>query len=663
MSTTKNESLKRDAPLKEETIHQGEDLLRVVRESQEALQASETRYRRLFEAAQDGILILDADSGKIVDANPFMMSMLGYSHAEFVGTELWELGFFKDVAASKEAFKELQEKGYIRYKDLPLKTAAGKQIDVEYISNIYQVNDKPVIQCNIRETTERKQAEDALRKSERLNRSLVDHLPHRILVKDRDSVILFCNAPYAKDLGLSPEAVIGKDAFAFYPREIAEAYHAEDREVMTSGMVKENEESYQVGGEERWIHAVKVPYRDEQQKIIGILAVFEDTTERKRLEVQYRQSQKLEAIGLLAGGIAHDFNNLLTVILGYCDLLANSMSHTDPLVVDIEEIRKCGDRATNLTRQLLAFSRKQVLDVRVLDLNALVSGVDRMLQRLIGADIDLQTILAPDLGRIKADPGQIEQVMMNLVVNARDAMPTGGKLTLQTANVDLDQDYAGAHVAVVPGPYVMLAVSDNGCGMDNPTQTRIFEPFFTTKEQGKGTGLGLATAYGIVKQSSGNIWCYSEAGHGTTFKIYLPRVDEAAAAIASEKPNPVVRGSETILVAEDEEMVRKLIVQLLTLDGYKVIATSNGAEALRKCERSPDHIHLLLTDMVMPGMSGYKLMQSLAEIRPSMKVLFMSGYTGDAVLRHGMLAEGVAFLQKPFTRDSLNRKVREALDH
>lgn len=663
MYTTNNDSSKRDAPLTKETVHQGEDLARVVRESQEALQASETRYRRLFEAAQDGILILDADSGKIMDANPFMMSMLGYSHAEFVGTELWQLGFFKDVAASKEAFKELQEKGYIRYKDLPLKTASGKQIDVEYISNIYQVNGKPVIQCNIRETTERKQAEDALRKSERLNRSLVDHLPHRILVKDRDSVILFCNANYAKDLGLSPEAVIGKDAFAFYPRETAEAYHAEDREVMRSGMVKENEESFQVGGEERWIHAVKVPYRDEQQKVIGILALFEDTTERKRLEVQYRQSQKLEAIGLLAGGIAHDFNNLLTVILGYCDLLANSMSHADPLVVDIEEIRKCGDRATNLTRQLLAFSRKQVLDVRVLDLNALVSGVDRMLQRLIGADIDLQTILAPDLGRIKADPGQIEQVMMNLVVNARDAMPTGGKLTLQTANVDLDQDYAGAHVAVIPGPYVMLAVTDNGCGMDNPTQTRIFEPFFTTKEQGKGTGLGLATAYGIVKQSSGNIWCYSEAGHGTTFKIYLPRVDEAAVAIASEKPAPVVRGSETVLVAEDEEMVRKLIVQLLTLDGYKVIATSNGAEALRECESSPDHIDLLLTDMVMPGMSGYKLMQSLAEVRPTMKVLFMSGYTGDAVLRHGMLAEGMAFLQKPFTRDSLNRKVRETLDH
>lgn len=653
-----------DARHPEENLNQNEDLVHVVRTTQEALRASETRYRRLFEAAQDGILILDADSGKIVDANLFIAKLLGYAPAELVGQELWELGFFKDVTASKAAFRELQDVGYIRYKDLPLQTAAGRQIDVEYVSNLYLVNDKPVIQCNIREITQRKQAEDSLRKSERLNRSLVDHLPHRILVKDRDSVILFCNANYASDLGLAPDAVIGKDAYAFYPPEMAARYHADDLEVMTSGMMKELEEPYQLGTEEeRWVHTVKVPYRDEQQHIIGVLVSFEDITERRRLEVQVRQSQKLEAIGLLAGGIAHDFNNLLTVIRGYCDLLSGRLSQTDPLIVDILEIGKCADRATNLTRQLLAFSRNQVLDVQVLDLNALVSGVDRMLQRLIGADIDLHIVLAPHLGRIKADPGQIEQVMMNLIINARDAMPLGGKLILQTENVDLDQDYAGTHVAVTPGRYVMLAVSDNGCGMDHPTQTRIFEPFFTTKERGNGTGLGLATVYGIVKQSKGNIWCYSEPGKGTTFKIYLPRVDEACAAVVSEKPPPVVCGSETILVAEDEEMVRNLIVRFLTLDGYHVIATTNGAEALRKCEEFEGPIHLVLTDMVMPGMSGYELWQILAEIRPGTKVLCMSGYIGNAVLSHSMLEEGQVFLQKPFTRDSLTRKVREALDH
>ena len=653
-----------DARHTEENLHQNEDLVHVVRTTQEALRASETRYRRLFEAAQDGILILDADSGKIVDANPFMAKLLGYAPAELVGQELWELGFFKDVKASKVAFRELQDVGYIRYKDLPLQTSAGRQIDVEYVSNLYLVNDKPVIQCNIREITQRKQAEDALRNSERLNRGLVDHLPHRILVKDRNSVILFCNANYASDLGLAPDAIIGKDAYAFYPPEMAARYHADDREVMTSGMMKEREEPYQLGTEEeRWVHTVKVPYRDEQKQIIGVLVIFEDITERRRLEVQVRQSQKLEAIGLLAGGIAHDFNNLLTVIRGYCDLLSSRLSQTDPLIVDILEIGKCADRATNLTRQLLAFSRNQILDVQVLDLNALVSGVARMLQRLIGAHIDLHIVLAPHVGRIKADPGQIEQVMMNLIINARDAMPLGGKLILQTENVDLDQDYAGTHVAVTPGRYVMLAVSDNGCGMDHPTQTRIFEPFFTTKERGNGTGLGLATVYGIVKQSNGNIWCYSEPGKGTTFKIYLPRVDEACAAVVSEKPPPVVRGSETILVAEDEEMVRNLIVRFLTLDGYHVIATTNGAEALRKCEEFEGPIHLVLTDMVMPGMSGYELWQILAEIRPGTKVLCMSGYIGHAVLSHRMLEEGQVFLQKPFNRDSLNRKVREALDH
>ena len=329
--------------------------------------------------------------------------------------------------------------------------------------------------------------------------------------------MLFCNTNYAKDLGRTSEEVVGKDAFAFYPCELALAYHADDQEVMTSGLTKDIEEPHLAAGEDRWVHTVKVPYRDEQGQVIGVLVVIEDITERRGLEAQFRQSQKLEGIGLLAGGVAHDFNNLLTVVLGYCDLISSRLSQNDPLVADIEQIRKCGDRATDLTRQLLAFSRKQVLEVRVLDLNALVSGLDKMLQRLIGEDIELRTVLASDLDRIKADPGQIEQIIMNLIVNARDAMPTGGKLTLQTANVYLDQGYSGKHLAVTPGPYVMLAVSDSGRGMDDATKARIFEPFFTTKEQGKGTGLGLATVYGIVKQSSGNIWCYSELGHGTTF--------------------------------------------------------------------------------------------------------------------------------------------------
>jgi two-component system cell cycle sensor histidine kinase/response regulator CckA len=631
-------------------------------EIEDALRASESRYRRLFESAQYGILMLDADSGEIVDVNPFMVSLLGYSRSEFLGKKLWQIGAVKDVAASKAAFRELQDKDYIRYDDLPLKTAEGREIAVEFVSNIYLVDGKKAIQCNVHEITQRKLAEESLRQSERLNRNLVDHLPHRILVKDLNSVIQFCNASYARDVGMTPEMVIGKDAFAFYSPELARAYNADDHEVMSRGTMKDVEEPYGAAGEGRWVHTVKVPYRDEQGAVIGLLVVFEDITEAKRLEEQLRQSQKLEGIGQLAGGVAHDFNNLLTVILGYCDLVARRLRPNDPITAEVEEIRKCGVRATELTRHLLAFSRKQVLEVQALDLNSLVSDVHRMLQRVIGENIDLQTVLAPDLGRIMADPGQIEQVIMNLAVNARDAMPAGGKLTLETANVDLGEEYAGRHLAVIPGPYVMLAVTDNGSGMKSAIRGRIFEPFFTTKELGKGTGLGLSTVYGIVKQSSGNVWCYSEPDHGTTFKIYLPRVEEEAEPVTVARRDPLVRGSETVLVAEDEEMVRKLIVEMLGLDGYEVIATRNGAEALEAFKSHRGPIDLLITDVIMPGIGGNELMQNLVQIRPGMKVLFMSGYTGDAVLRHGMLEAGTAFLQKPFTRDALNRRVREVLD-
>ncbi len=631
-------------------------------ETPQALQASEVRYRRLFETAQDGILILDAVNGQIVDANPFMVKMLGYSHAEFLGKELWEIGFFADATASKVAFLDLQTKGYIRYEDLPLRTSGGEVIAVEFVSNAYLVDDERVIQCNVRNVSQRKKVEEALRRNERLTHNLVEHLPHRILVKDRESAYLFCNANFARDVGLPPEEIIGKDDFAFYPRPLADAYRADDREVMAMGVTKEIDEPYLAGGQERWVHTVKVPFRDEQGEVVGVLGVIEDITERRQLEEQVRQSQKLEGIGLLAGGVAHDFNNLLTGILGYCDLASGRLSDSDPLAADVEQIRKCGERATTLTSQLLAFSRKQVLEVRVLDLNALVSDLDRMLQRLIGEDIDLQTVLAADLGPVRADPGQIQQVIMNLVLNARDAMPRGGRLALETANVDLDAEYSGRHLGVSPGPYVMLAVTDTGCGMDEATMARIFEPFFTTKEQGKGTGLGLSTVYGIVKQSAGDLWCYSEPGKGTTFKIYLPRVGEVAAAVMAESPAPVLRGSETVLVAEDDELVRKLIVKMLTGDGYKVIAASDGAEALQECETSQGPIDLLITDVVMPGMSGRELVQRLVKTRPGIKVIFMSGYTDDAMLHHGMLEQGMAFVQKPFTRLSLNRKVREVLN-
>ena len=385
--------------------------------------------------------------------------------------------------------------------------------------------------------------------------------------------------------------------------------------------------------------------------------------ERGLLEEQLRQSQKMDSIGRLAGGIAHDFNNLLTVINGYSQLLVSQLDETDERRNKAEEIKNAGDRAAALTRQLLAFSRKQILAARVLDLHELVAGMNGMLRRVIGEDIDLVTVSGMSLGSIKADPGQIEQVIVNLVVNARDAMPTGGRLTIETANVDVDAPLLSRAGHVQPGAYVMLAVSDTGCGMDPHTRANMFEPFFTTKERGKGTGLGLATVYGIVRQSGGHILVSSEIGFGTTVKVYLPRAQEA---VSKAEPVPTadgpVDGSETVLLVEDEDSIRTLLGRELGASGYKVLEAGNAEDAVDLCRRHQGPIHLLVTDVVMPRISGHELADRLASLRPDMRVLYMSGYTDDAVVRHGVLESATAFLQKPFTPNQLLRKMRDVLD-
>ncbi len=380
-------------------------------------------------------------------------------------------------------------------------------------------------------------------------------------------------------------------------------------------------------------------------------------------EEQLRQAQKMEAVGRLAGGVAHDFNNLLTVIRGRCELLGTRIGDVEKMKRDIGTIYDASERAASLTHQLLAFSRRQVLEPKVLELNRVVADLVPMLRRLIGEDIDLGMVLATDIGRVRADPGQVEQVIMNLVVNARDAMPEGGRLTIETSAIDFDETYARVHASVKPGRYVMVAVSDTGSGMDRETQARAFEPFFTTKERGKGTGLGLATAYGIVKQSGGYIWVYSEPGQGTTFKIYLPRVEEAATAEAPPAASSrAPRGSETVLLTEDEDIVRTLAREILESHGYTILEARRGSEALQVCERFEGEIHLLLTDVVMPRMSGRDLAIEVTALRPGVKVLYMSGYTEDAIGYHGVLDPGLTYLQKPFTLASLTQKVREALD-
>jgi PAS domain S-box-containing protein len=513
-----------------------------------------------------------------------------------------------------------------------------------------------------REVAVHMRTEVALRESEQKYRVLVAN-SHEAIFIAQDNVIKFPNPKALEISGYSTEELAGIP--------FTDLIHPEDRgEVIEryidrlGGRTPPGTYPFRImkkTGEEIWAQLTAELIDWEGRP--GVLCFLRDITKEKNLEAQFLQSQKMEAVGKLAGGIAHDFNNLLTVTIGYCDLALSRIGAQDPLRRDLEEIRKASDRCAALTRQLLAFSRKQILLPKVINLGDVVGDMDNMLRRLIGEDIDLVSVRGKDLRNVKADPGQIEQVIANLAVNARDAMPRGGNLTIETSNVVLDDAYAAGHQYVSPGSYVMLAVSDTGRGMDEGTVARIFEPFFTTKELGKGTGLGLSTVYGIVKQSGGHINVYSEPGIGTTFKIYFPPVEETVADKSKGGALPLeeLRGSETVLVVEDEELVREMVREILGHYGYTVLEARSGAEAVDLCSRHRGTIHLMLTDVVMPGMSGVELSKRLAPMQPGMMVLFMSRYTADAIVHQGILESGIMFIQKPFSMDSLTHKVRAVL--
>src|SRR5205809_684516 len=627
-------------------------------------QAGPELFHALVEHSSDAVALLD-ETGAITYVSQAATRLLGYGVPELTGTNA--LGFLHpdDLALTERLCRQLLDQpGTPIRTELRARHKDGSYHLVEAVA-VNRLDDPAVgaVVANWRDITERLRAEQALRNSEQSYRSLVDGVRDVIFALSPGGEVTSLNPAFEEMTGFPPAEWVGRPFEAFvHPDDVPLALDLFGRVLQGEPRPTIQFRILTRAGTYR-VAEFSATAQLRDGRLTGILGIGRDVTERLGLEQQLRQAQKMEAVDRLAAGIAHDFNNILTAITGHADLLLEDVGHHDPRRADVDEIRRSAERAAGLTRQLLAFSRQQVLQPKVVDLNALVLDMDKLLRRLIGEDVELATVLDPVLGRVKADPGQLEQVIVNLAVNARDAMPDGGKLTLETRNSDLDSTYTLEHSLVKPGPYVQLTVSDTGIGMDEEIQAHAFEPFFTTKPRGQGTGLGLAMVYGTVKQSGGFIWVYSEPGHGATFKIYLPRVDTPTEAAAL--PAPAVqpaRGPETVLLAEDEPAVRAIAQPALERHGYTVLPAATGAAALALAAQHAATIDLLLTDVVMPGMSGRDLADRLTAQRPGIRVLYISGYTDNAIVRHGMLEPGLAYLQKPFRPDALVRKVREVLD-
>ncbi|MCD6282828.1 PAS domain S-box protein [bacterium] len=630
---------------------------------EEERKRAEERLRLLSSVAEqagDGMAVADMD-GHIIFANRAWAEMHGYEHDELIGKHLSIFHNERQLKEEVEPFNEQVllkgqhegEVGHIR-KD-------GSMFPTYMTTTILKDDDgEPVgLIGSARDITERKRVEEELRKLS----SVVDQSPSMALVTDIEGNIEYVNPKFTETTGYTEQEVIGKNPRILKSGNQPLEFYVELWNAITSGREWRGEFlNKRKDGELYWERASISPIIGGEGEIAHFVKVSEDITEHKQLQEQFLQAQKMEAIGRLAGGVAHDFNNLLTVMLGYSEMLLHNLkdgrsrSH-------VEAISNAAEKAGRLTSQLLAFSRKQMREPRVLNINEVVTEMGKMLRRVIGEDIELVVVLGKDLNHVRIDPGQIEQVIMNLVVNARDAMPDGGKLVIETANVGLDAEYASAHLGVQPGEYVMLAVTDTGHGMDEATQKRVFEPFFTTKEVGAGTGLGLSTVYGIAKQNEGNVWVYSEPEMGATFKVYLPVIKgERATAPVKKMASEIPDGSETILLVEDEEVVRELAKQVLEQKSYKVLTARHGPDALIVSEQYDGTIHLLLTDVVMPEMNGKELAERLKALRSDLRVIYMSGYADAAIFQNGSVPESAAYLQKPFTPDSLLLKLREVLD-
>jgi two-component system, cell cycle sensor histidine kinase and response regulator CckA len=630
--------------------------------AEESMRRSEEHFRALIETNLDGILLLDA-GGRIRYESPSARPVLGYAPDEKLGRSFLDYVHPDDRARTAALFADLLAGEDLEPLELRAQRADGSWCVVEARGrNLLSLPAVNGVVVNVRDMTERKAAEAAAHESEASFSALFESISEAVSIHDSNGQILSVNRAVEQMYGLSREALIGLS-----PELLCDGDRVEPAELLDRmGRALEGEpqrlEWWGRRGNGNGFPVELTITRGRHSGRDAVIVVARDLTERRQLEEQLRQSQKMEAIGRLAGGVAHDFNNLLTAIKGNAEMLL--LDEVDAEVESgLDEIVRAADRAGTLTKQLLTFSRKQVIQPRELSLNTTVEGVTPMLRRLIGANIHLRSQLSPGIDAVRADPGQIEQVIVNLVVNARDAMPDGGKLTIETTSVALDDSYARTHVDVAPGRYVMLAVSDTGHGMDASILSQIFEPFFTTKPPGKGTGLGLSTVYGIVKQSGGHIWVYSEMGQGTTFKIYLPCAGRAACGVevgsCAESP---VTGHETVLVVEDEPAVREFIQRALERSGFRVLIAASGEDAMQWIDELPQPPDLLITDLVMPGMGGVRLATLLRERYTDLQVLYTSGYADEAVVHNGVLSAGAEFLQKPFRPDALARRVRELLD-
>ena len=628
------------------------------------LQTSLAELERFRDSGIIGVLYWTYD-GRIERANDVVLQMLGYTREE-LDAGLMRLSHIIPIdlrVGAEDVINRVKSGGQTAPRETEVVRKDGSRVPIFAASAALKNDGEGAISFMI-DLSDRKRAERTIVERERRYSSLVENIHDLLEISSTDGTLDYVSESWTRILGLTPEETVGTNVLDYvHPedrdaerRSLTECAKVPGRTVSVSFRRRAKDGSY------RHFEGTRVN-RLADPALRGIIGSFSDVTERKSIELQFLQAQKMEAVGRLAGGVAHDFNNMLSAIIGFAGMVVAELSPSDPHYADIKEIITAGDRATMLTRQLLAFSRKQILEPRLVDLTAHVAGMDRMLRRLLGEDVELAFSLAPELASVRADPAQLEQVVMNLVINARDAITHAeGRIVIETTNVVLDEEFARRDVGVVPGPHVLLSISDNGEGMSDEVRQRVFEPFFTTKAEGRGTGLGLATVFGIVRQSGGHIWVDSTVGGGSTFTIYFPASSGAPELQARVTRPPPRTGSETVLLVEDEHGVRAFMKRALERDGYTVLEAQNGDEALRLAESHGAGIDLLLTDVVMPRMSGKVLADRLTAERPDLQVIFMSGYTEDAVVTQGVLEGAVHFLAKPITFEKLRRKVRAVLD-